>query len=197
MTKTALDIALEPHQVEGALYDTAIKDWGSTLAQAEDFSKLHRGEFHLENGFPTHTASGLPANHKDCFALIAKKYPHLVPPPFEVSIADVAFIENNFAARGKLVNEMGERATLDLAKRYGHETLHSKAQGKRPASLDAPIDTTKKSPTADRAANPFSCEGWNLSRQGSLVKSLGLEKTAQIARAVGCKLGDTKPNPKF
>ena len=189
---TALDKALEPYEVETELHRVAL-EWGSTEGQALDFAQLHRGEFHMSNGAAVHSASGLPVTHADVHALIAKKYPHLLPPVFEVSLADRAFLENNFAARGQLIREIGEGPTRELAKRYGHETLHSKAEGKRPKSLDAPTDDKKNIPAADRASNPFSREGWNVTRQGSLIKAVGEEKAAQIARAVGSHIGATKP----
>ena len=50
-------------------------------------------------------------------------------------------------------------------------------------------DTIKKV-TGD---NPWSAAGWNVTRQGQLVKSLGTEKAAQIAAAVGSRIGATKP----
>src|SRR5689334_17486061 len=47
------------------------------------------------------------------------------------------------------------------------------------------------------ATNPWSKQGWSLKAQGECVKALGVEKSAQIAKAVGCALGSTKPNPNF
>ncbi len=43
------------------------------------------------------------------------------------------------------------------------------------------------------ANNPWSKEGWNITKQGALVKTLGEAKAAEIAAQVGSKLGDTKP----
>jgi hypothetical protein len=45
--------------------------------------------------------------------------------------------------------------------------------------------------------NPFSKEGWNVTNQSKLVKSIGLEKASQIAAAAGVKIGDTRPNPDY
>ena len=50
-------------------------------------------------------------------------------------------------------------------------------------------DTIKKV-TGD---NPWSAAGWNVTKQGALIKSLGIEKASQIAAAVGSKIGATKP----
>lgn len=41
--------------------------------------------------------------------------------------------------------------------------------------------------------NPWSKDGWSMTKQGQLVKSLGEEKANAIAALVGCKIGDTKP----
>lgn len=43
------------------------------------------------------------------------------------------------------------------------------------------------------ANNPWSKAGWNLTKQGALVRQLGEVKAAEIAAQVGCKIGDTKP----
>ena len=45
--------------------------------------------------------------------------------------------------------------------------------------------------------NPWSSKSWNISAQGACVKALGVEKASAIARAAGCRIGDTKPNPVF
>ncbi len=42
--------------------------------------------------------------------------------------------------------------------------------------------------------NPWSKEGWSLTKQGQAVKELGPEKAAELAARVGSKLGDTHPN---
>jgi hypothetical protein len=43
------------------------------------------------------------------------------------------------------------------------------------------------------ANNPWSKDGWSMTKQGQLVKSLGEEKAGAIAALVGCKIGDTRP----
>jgi hypothetical protein len=44
--------------------------------------------------------------------------------------------------------------------------------------------------------NPWSVEGWNLTRQGQVVKDIGEEKAAQLAERVGSKIGATHPTKK-
>ncbi len=43
------------------------------------------------------------------------------------------------------------------------------------------------------ANNPWSKEGWSITKQGALVKALGEAKAAEVAAQAGCKIGDTKP----
>lgn len=40
------------------------------------------------------------------------------------------------------------------------------------------------------AKNPWSKEGWNMTEQGNIVKSLGIVKANEIAAMVGAKVGD-------
>jgi hypothetical protein len=47
-----------------------------------------------------------------------------------------------------------------------------------------------------RADNPFTQEGWNVSRQGQAIKTLGLAKAAEMAKAAGVEIGATKPAAK-
>lgn len=46
-----------------------------------------------------------------------------------------------------------------------------------------------------RAENPWSVEGWNVTKQGAFITQHGLEKAAAAATAVGSKIGNTKPTP--
>lgn len=43
------------------------------------------------------------------------------------------------------------------------------------------------------ANNPWSKAGWNMTKQGALVRQLGEVKAGEIAAQVGSKIGDTKP----
>lgn len=43
------------------------------------------------------------------------------------------------------------------------------------------------------ANNPWSKEGWNLTKQGAIVRQLGETKAGEIAAQAGAKIGDTKP----
>lgn len=41
--------------------------------------------------------------------------------------------------------------------------------------------------------NPWSKDGWSITKQGQLVTTLGEVKAAEVAAQAGCKIGDTKP----
>jgi hypothetical protein len=59
------------------------------------------------------------------------------------------------------------------------------------------ITATPKQTDAERKSNPFSVAGWNVTKQGSLIKAVGFEKAAQIAATVGVRIGDSRPNPNY
>lgn len=44
--------------------------------------------------------------------------------------------------------------------------------------------------------NPWSADGWNMTRQGAYLKEHGKEKAEQMAKAAGTTLGGMKPAPK-
>jgi hypothetical protein len=194
MTVDTIEEALAPFDIEGQLYKIATEQWGSTHAQAEDFSKLHRDKFSLVNGIAVHAATGKPIDDPEVLKYVSEAWPHLIPPPFEVPLADRAFLENDMTARSRLVREIGPGAALDVAKRYGHETLHSRAKGTRPTNLEAPAEDK---PKVSHASNPFHKSNWNVTAQAKLLRAVGTEKCAAIARAVGSTIGATRPNPNF
>lgn len=47
------------------------------------------------------------------------------------------------------------------------------------------------------STNPWSAASWNATEQSRLYRTLGEAKALQLAKAAGCKIGDTKPNPHF
>jgi hypothetical protein len=184
-------------EIEEQLFKIA-KAWGSTDGQAEDFSKLHANKFSRDRGVTVHTASNLPAEHKDVQATFAKSHPHLLPPVFQVSDADRAFINGDLTAKGRLVKEIGLVAANGLAARYGLDDVHDRKRGTRPENIaDPEADAKAKNKTTPHANNPFHKGNWNLTKQAALLKAVGPEKCAAIARSVGVTIGATKPNLNF
>jgi hypothetical protein len=87
---------------------------------------------------------------------------------------------------GKMVD--AKKATAEA------DALEARAKALRAAAeFAAP---TKKN-DSDGASNPWSAKGWSLARQGSLAKSMPIERVAAIARAAGCVIGSTHPNPAY
>lgn len=96
-------------------------------------------------------------------------------------------------ARGELFNDVGPTLYRDIAKMWGASEGNLKP-GTRPGP---DVEAEKNPEIVVKRNNPWSKQGWNITKQGALVASLGIEKSAAIARSVGCKIGDTKWNPKF
>jgi hypothetical protein len=161
--------------------------------EAVDDLLLHIPEFSVmqgEDGVRTliHAESGLSA-FDYCNVNLRQIRPHYFPSAYDGSLADKAFLEPNLTAQGQLVKEIGLRDAEALAKKY-NTRLGSDKKG------TAPDDDSKPAPKPG-SFNPFLKRNWSLARQGEIVKSLGPEKAAQIAKAAGCKLGDVRPNPAF
>ena len=45
----------------------------------------------------------------------------------------------------------------------------------------------------DNSDNPWSAKGWNLTKQGAIVKEHGMSRAEEMAKAVGSRIGATRP----
>jgi hypothetical protein len=90
---------------------------------------------------------------------------------------------------GALYKQVGEVRFNELCAQWQCDSKRTKP-GIRPEWANKP--EVKKA--ANRKGNPWSKEGWNVSKQGQIVSSLGIEKAAAMALSVGCVVGSTKPN---
>jgi len=138
---------------------------------------------------PTNTDIFDPAARK----WIETNKPHLLPPKFERSLADRAFADGSLKARGELLDQVGEKELQRIAQQYGLKSAHDTRRGKSPEKPDP----SKKVNGLDHASNPFHRLGWNTTKQGALVRSLGEDKARAIARSVGVDLGSTRPNANY
>lgn len=133
---------------------------------------------------------------------------HRYPPPEPGDGIDPTLIEAACGSKPTLAARAALRAACIVADgpRLYDEILSAwdcsektLVPGKNPKAVDASkaneaaIDQRRK----DHSGNPFHRSQWNISKQGALVKSLGLEKTNQIAKSVGSHVGATRPNPDF
>jgi hypothetical protein len=138
---------------------------------------------------------------EDDVAALRKTKPHyyadFAPVSEEQALADRiedAMLTPTLTKLGKLYTELGAARFEALCKEWDCDATRLKP-GRPPEYARRP--EAKKA--TNRANNPWSKEGWNISRQGAFVTSQGIEKAAALARAVGCTIGSTRPNldPKF
>jgi hypothetical protein len=134
---------------------------------------------------------------------VAGDKPHWFPVPNPGDDLDPALIEAacgakpSLAARAKLLKAAGADAYAQILAAWGGSpsTLvagkNPKANGK--VDDDAARDKRRK----DHSTNPFSKRAWNITAQGALVKSLGLDKANAIARSVGSHVGAVRANPDY
>jgi hypothetical protein len=113
-------------------------------------------------------------------------------------LAEKAFGQGNLTAQGQLIAELGGgklgiAAARDIAHKWQSE-LGSTKPGKRPGNAD---DKSADAKPKLSSTNPWLKANWNITKQAGVVRSLGAEKAAGIAKAAGCVLGSTKPNPAF
>jgi hypothetical protein len=125
---------------------------------------------------------------------MAAEKPHLLPPQFESSLADRAFIDGNLSARAQLIREVGELEAARVAKSYGLTGI-----GDTKRARAAQTDEIKRG----GANNPWSDSPQNVDRNGrytataigrqaALVRA-NEKGAAEIAAVCGNKIGDTKP----
>jgi hypothetical protein len=113
----------------------------------------------------------------------------LATPPDEV-----AKVEADIAAR--------KNHPLDAQIRWANRVRDVFEQAEVADKYAAPLavsggTATKSGNIRPAATNPWSKEGWNVTKQGALVKSIGETKAAAIAAAAGSKIGATKPNEAY
>ena len=141
--------------------------------------------FEVVGGDVVHKETGLGIDDPKVREKIEAVKPHLFPAKFERSLADRAFADGNITARAQLVREVGEVQATRIAKDYGLRGLGDTAKGKTPEEARLKLD--------DKPNNPWSRSGWNVTKQGQLIKAMGTEKAAAIARAAGSRIGATRP----
>lgn len=115
-----------------------------------------------------------------------------MPPDGEKAIADAAAAfgaHPTFKARDHYYKTYGEDAYASEQKDWNSDPRYLKP-GVWPAKYgEPPKDQT---PQGD-SKNPWSAAGWSLTRQGSIVKSLGLEAAQRMAKSAGSFVGATGP----
>ena len=130
---------------------------------------------------------------------------HFWPEPEPGEGIDPALIEAacgakpTLAARAALRKAAGPEHYAKILAAWGVSDKTLARDGKLAPGKNPKV-SNEKSPDAkprDHSNNPFHKSQWNISKQGALVKSLGLAKTNAIAKSVGSHVGATKANADF
>jgi hypothetical protein len=174
--------------------DEFLKTQGSTDAQRADAIAVLTSQCTMVGDVVTLKATGEAIESKASREWFQTNKPHLLPPVYERSLADRAFIDGNLGARAALVKQIGKPEADKIAQRYGLRSAHDTRRGAAPAE---PEGKKKNGDGAEHRSNPFHASNWNLTAQARLLRAVGTEKCAAIANAVGSKIGATRPNPNF
>jgi hypothetical protein len=130
--------------------------------------------------------------------------PHRYPPPEIDDGVNPLMIERAFGAtptmfaRGDLLRLVGPDLYSKLMASWGASASNLKPGTNPKATTETQVkDAVAAALRKPKASNPWSKDGWNVTAQGRLVQSIGLDKAAAIAAAAGSKIGATKYNPDY
>lgn len=106
----------------------------------------------------------------------------------ELEAIKAAALNGNATAHGKLSKLLGDdyKIWCDANKAAPGKKVEPKVAN----GHDKDADDIRNSND-----NPWSAAGWNITAQGKIVRALGIDKAAAMAKSAGCKLGDVRPNP--
>lgn len=126
--------------------------------------------------------------------------PHWWPNTYEKDIIDPKLVEAACGAKPTLAARAGLRKTAgpalyaEILGDWG-ASPSTLTPGKNPKASDN--SGAKKATPRDHSNNPFHRSQWNISKQGELVKRLGLDKANAIAKSVGSHVGATRANADY
>lgn len=184
--------------IDSAL-DTVFRGYGSTDAQVSDAIAVLAKDFVVNAGAIIHRETGLPIDDPKVKTYYVEHKPHLMPPVFERSLADRAFLDGSLQARAELLKNIGELEATRLAQSYGLRGLGDTRKGTAPTNdAGKKNDAGKTNPWSDHVSNVDARGRYTaaaLSRQSSLAKSLPLDRVAALATAAGSFIGSTG-NPR-
>lgn len=182
--------------------------WGCEENQRRAFVKLFedgkvlswsgvRMLFHIGDGTTT-TAIDDPR----CKAYLTEHYAFLFPTP---KAADTRITDLNVRVDGAVI----EQALAGNKTALGTVARSFAAPGKEPTAADVAAaelylkakrggnggldNTAPAHRDASHTTNPWSAEHWNVTKQGSIVKGLGVERAASIAKSANSFIGATRP----
>jgi hypothetical protein len=181
-----------PDKTELAAIDEALKAEGVTDNAA---ARVYAVKEFAAGTFSADTAAGWAATLKHDVPKLFDKPKSVESDAANAANAELmasAFVSRSVTARGKLVEAIGEDKANEAAKTFGLTNLHDYVtRGKAPVVGEKADDKTNNKPKRD---NPWgSGAQWSITKQGALVRALGVEKASEIARAAGSFIGATRP----
>lgn len=97
---------------------------------------------------------------------------------------------------GKVVTRDNVGVTPGLDPKQWLQDLRDKRPHWWPESVGGGSRGTRGGAPSSGADNPWSAEGWNMTRQGAYLREHGAEKAGKMAEAAGTKVGGPRPRPK-
>jgi hypothetical protein len=179
-----------------AAITAALKALGSNDSQVAD-GLIVLGSRVTEKGgaffYNDATSHDVPLDNLTAFrATLQKEKEHLLPRAFESGLADRAFIDGSLRARQELLARVGELEATRIAKTYGLTGLGDTRRARAAQTDDIKRDSGKNpwafSPQNTDDKGRYTANA--LTRQAALVKA-NLQGAAEIAAAVGARVGDT------
>jgi hypothetical protein len=174
-------------EIEKAITE-AFTAFGSNPAQIADAVLSIAPLTYLRNGETILAETGKPISHPTSEKVIRALKPHYFPSEVSEDLAARAFSgRGNLTVRGELIRQVGRARADEIAQEWGLRDVADTKPGFKPRNGDG-----GKQPAKDRD-NPWTADRWNVTRQGAIVKAMGVEKAAGIARAAGSFIGATRP----
>jgi hypothetical protein len=138
-----------------------------------------------------HVPTGEPAASTKHLVFLHETRGYLFPQKVEESLLAKCFgASPSLTARGILRAQVGEQQYQDAAR----------AWSSHPVKLTPgtnPDEVTSVVPIKPRSTNPWSAEAWDLTKQKSIVASLGVAKAQAMAAAANSFVGATSPRSKM
>jgi hypothetical protein len=166
-----------PIDVDDGIF-AALREAGSSDAQIADAKLVLAPLCELKNNVCILSATGAALESPKWIAWLQANEPHLLPAANQVADAELAFTgTGNKTAAQRLISELGKAEADRIAALYGKPHALSTCRGSRRIA-------SKKTPAASRLMQKQSMvrDGWNVTKQGSIVRSLGIEKQTRWRR---------------